>query len=265
MIQLSGEVKSIAISNGTDINYPKVGNGKNNGFIDIGNGSIYIMQEQNMYLFSFDETNPAIEIPELKLPYEKSIHWDSTITSQNGIGFLAISYDAFLLKNKEWKYIDTHPRLFLRSCSTFIPGNQNDIYITGGKESSGKSIYRYDIEKDGFTEPTELVREVRSHACSGFIDNDGKENLVVAGGYGWGTERVYYYNIPDNEWTEVKQFERGLWDITMTVLDGYFYVPDSSKTIIWRKKILDNDAEWEVLTDTKGPGRADTWLLPFNN
>ena len=43
---------------GEVIDFPSINNGENFGYINIGNGSIYILNEKKMFLFNFDQ-NPT--------------------------------------------------------------------------------------------------------------------------------------------------------------------------------------------------------------
>ena len=101
LIHLNGGKISAVSQNGVGeiIEFPRIGTGHNLGYIDIGNGSIYILNEKQMFLFNFDQ-NPPMEISALTLEWkEKPYHWGGIwsvfATTKIGIAYYAYKKEAY--------------------------------------------------------------------------------------------------------------------------------------------------------------------------
>ena len=258
---------------GEVINFPSINNGENFGYINIGNGSIYILNEKKMYLFNFDQ-NPAIEIPGLTLEWERSPlqHggiWSAMATTKNGLAYFVYKKEVFVFKNGNWKKMKNTQTQFEASCATFIPDNDNDVYISGGRDKRAQDkVFRYSFDQDDYEEITELPQNVRSHACTGYVES-GLEYLVVAGGADPKTDKMHIYSISEGTWGESLFLPGEITDFNMMVHNGYFYFAggiwggnaNQVNKIVWKRKI-GPDGDWEMVMEA--PCGLNTWVVPFN-
>ena len=247
--------------------YPMFTDGLNHGYIDLQNGSIYILKGKKMYLWSF-ELSPAVEIPELALPLVAPLNSYESFATQNGVGFITQLFETFVFQDGQWKEGARFPwpsTNFELACATFIPENDNMVYITGGWDNGDVDvIYRYDIENDVYEEPGFNLRKPnRRHACTGFVQN-GNEYLVVAGGTAG--NQVSIYSIPDGSHRALQSHPAVINSVRMINFQGYFYITERDDTgdKIWRMKIEDDgSSSWEEFGKLEG-NSAFTWIIPYN-
>ena len=264
-------IEDFNTNGGETIDYPDFESGSTLGYIDNNDGTIYILNQNKMYLFSFDDKDPK-EVPELILPTALTMNDYSTYATQNGIGYLRVQYETWIFKNNEWKQGVKFPypdngNDFELGCATFIPGNDNIVYHTGGLEVRGAGevdvVYRYNIKDDSYDQPFNLPGVVRRHACAGFVMN-GKEYVAVGGGSNdLLATTPHYYSLTDKTWHQFTPFDASEdkpGSFRITNFNGYFYYAGRNEKM-WRMKIEEN-APWEEVGDISPGGYI--WAIPYN-
>ena len=207
LLMYDGKIEDFSVSEGEAIyTFPGLPSPAIFGYINNGDGSIYILNDLKMYLFSFEAEEPQ-EIPELTLPATAVLDGYATFTTQNGIGFIRVQYEIWIFINGNWKQGAKFPypdngNSFELACATFIPGNDNDVYHTGGYASGAGDLnvmYRYSIKDDIWEQLPNLPATNRRHACTGYV-KDNKEYIAIAGGQDGNKPEFRFYSIEDQTW-----------------------------------------------------------------
>ena len=182
MVNFDGSLTDFSIDEGnTILDFPAVPGGQNYGYIDIGNGSIYILKELKTYLWNFDSNHP-FEIPKLQPPMRLE-HYEARAT-QNGVFYYASVHQTWIFKDGKWEERSEHPDELKNihwACATFLPNNDNNVYLTGGRTFSDlDTVYRYSIKDDKYERlPFTLDYKIQRHSCAGFVDKNSEEFIIV--------------------------------------------------------------------------------------
>ena len=261
MVNFEGLLTDFSINEGKAIlDFPLVPGGRNYGFIDIGNDSIYILKQQKTYLWTFDSKAP-IEVPDLRPPMRLE-HFEARAT-QNGVFFYASKLQTWIFNDGKWSERAKHPKELENTywaCATFIPNDDNNVYLTGGfKGGNLDTVYRYSIKDDTYEKLSfALDDKVRHHACAGYINEKFEEFIIVIS-----ATRQRIYSLTDeskNAFNPKHGINDHLSNCYMTVWNGYLFI--AAKHRLYRTEIEGNGT-WVEL-GAKPPKGEFAWLMPFN-
>ena len=111
-----------------------------------------------------------------------------------------------------------------------------------------------------------MQEKTRAHACTGFVDSDGNEFLVIAGGYWVNSRKVHFYSFKDQVWDQFTPMPKNTVYFRISTFKGYFYYADASnqakdQNSVWRMKI-EKGKQWEKVGPSIQKGTR-LWVIPF--
>ena len=191
-----------------------------NGFPD--KTGPYILRNDLSLLINIEPTSGSFyswKMDQYELPvYEPSLSLNLTLaeaahTHQNGKGFvMKKNKKTFAFENGQWK---SGPDfwVFKKVCLTFVPFNDNHVYIIGGignNDVMRSKISRYNFDTNSIVNDIAEIPSgsVYDCACTGVIAND-QQALVVIGGYNdqhLATKKVNIYYIGSDTWDTLTDY-----------------------------------------------------------
>ena len=219
-----------------------------NGFPD--KTGPYILRNDFSLLINIDPASGSFyswTMDQYEMPvYEPSLSLNLTLgeaahAHQNGKGFLMrTNTKSFAFENGQWK---SGPDFgaFKKVCMTFIPFNDNHVYIIGGIANNDvmrSKISRYNFDTNSIeNDITEIPSgSVYDCACTGLIAND-QEALVIIGGFNdqkLATKKVNIYYIVTDTWDTLTDYPFDTYGGIAVSARSKIYVFGGSENLIYK-------------------------------
>jgi hypothetical protein len=102
------------------------------------------------------------------------------ILNMSGLHVSGVQTDVF--EAGQWTRKNDFSKHIRWGCATFIPGDDNAVYIYGG-DFNLKELWVYTFDEDKFTPMADMDVVLTFPSCTGFIKSDQSMAIVVAGEY----------------------------------------------------------------------------------